>query len=76
LSFLIVNTENPSISSIQGQITSNGISIPSKIERTKDSHIWHLKFRPYVAGMYKIHLVHNGLSLLSKKRQKFFFSLL
>ena len=40
--------------------------IPHKIEQAKDSHIWHFKFRPYVPGTYKIHLVHNGLSLISK----------
>ncbi|CAF3898632.1 unnamed protein product [Rotaria magnacalcarata] len=62
---LQINTENPSISSIQGQILYNGMSVPHKIERTKDLHIWHLKFRPYVPGTYKIHLVHNGLSLIS-----------
>jgi hypothetical protein len=44
------------------------MSIPHKIERTKDLHIWHLKFRPHVSGTYKIHLVHNGLALLSKKK--------
>jgi hypothetical protein len=63
----IVNTENPSISSIQGQISCNGMSVPHKLERTKDLHLWHLKFRPYVSGTYKIHLAHNGLSLISKK---------
>lgn len=66
----IVNTENPSISSIQSQILYNGMSVPHKIERAKDLHIWHLKFRPYVAGTYKIHLAHNGLSLISKNKKK------
>lgn len=66
----IVNTENPSISSIQGQILSNGLSIPHKIERTKDLQIWHLKFRPSTFGTYKIHLIHNGLALLSKPKKK------
>ena len=62
----IVNTENSSLASIQGQISSNGMSIPHKIERTKELHTWHLKFRPYTSGSYKIHLTSNGLSLLSK----------
>jgi hypothetical protein len=44
------------------------MSIPHKIERTKDSHIWHLKFQPYTSGIYKIHLIHNGLALLSKNK--------
>lgn len=69
---IIVNTDNPSISSIQGQISCNGMSVPHKIERTKDLHVWHLKFRPYVPGTYKVHLTHNGLSLISKKKKKLF----
>ncbi|CAF1609722.1 unnamed protein product [Rotaria sp. Silwood1] len=62
---LQINTENSSISSIQSQILYNGMSVPHKIERTKDLHIWHLKFRPYVPGTYRIHLAYNGLSLIS-----------
>ena len=42
------------------------MSIPHKIERIKDSHIWHLKFRPYTSGNYQIYLTNNGISLLSK----------
>ncbi|CAF3716192.1 unnamed protein product [Rotaria sordida] len=62
---LQINTENPSISSIQSQILYNGLSVPHKIERTIDLNIWHLKFRPYVPGSYKINLIHNGLSLIT-----------
>ncbi|UJR31815.1 hypothetical protein I4U23_019292 [Adineta vaga] len=62
---LQINTENPSLTSIQGHISCNGMSVPHKIERTKDSTIWHLKFRPYVPGTYKVHLTHNSLSLIS-----------
>ena len=73
-SFSIVTTENPSITSIQSQISSNGMSIPHHIERNKDSHLWHLKFRPYTSGTYKIQFTHNGLPLLSKKTH-FLYSL-
>ena len=64
---LLVSTENPSVTSIQSQISSNGMSIPHQIERSKDSPLWHLKFRPYTPGNYKIHLTCAGLPLLSKK---------
>jgi hypothetical protein len=72
--FFVVNTENPSVSSIQGQISCNGMSVPHKIERTKDPNIWHLQFRPYVPGTYKVHLTHNSLSLISKKTYLINFS--
>ena len=64
----IVNTESSSIANLQSQILSDGMSIGHKLERTKDSHIWHLKFRPYTSGTFKVNLASNGLSLLSKKR--------
>ncbi|CAF4197613.1 unnamed protein product, partial [Rotaria sordida] len=51
-------------SSIQGKVSCNGISVPYQLEQTKDTHIWHLKFRPYVMGTYKIYLYHNGLPLM------------
>ena len=61
-----VNTENPSLSSIQGHVSCNGMSVPHKLERTKDTSVWHLKFRPFVPGTYKVQLTHNGLALTSK----------
>lgn len=64
---VLVTTENPSVTSIQSQISSNGMSIPHHIERSKDSPLWYLKFRPYTSGNYKIHLTCAGLPLLSKK---------
>jgi hypothetical protein len=42
------------------------MSIPCHIQQTKDAHIWHLKFRSYLVGTYKIYLFHNGLSIMSK----------
>ncbi|CAF1633249.1 unnamed protein product, partial [Adineta ricciae] len=62
---LQVNTENPSFSSIQGHVSCNGMSVPHKLERTKDTSVWHLKFRPFVPGTYKVQLTHNGLALTS-----------
>ncbi|CAF1050339.1 unnamed protein product [Adineta ricciae] len=52
-------------SDIRGQISCNDIPIPCKLVQTKDTHIWHLKFRPYVVGTHKIHLLHNGTSIMS-----------
>ena len=61
-----VSTEHPSVVSIQGQISCGGMSVPCQIERNKDSPTWQLTFRPYVPGTYKIHLFHNGSSIMSK----------
>jgi len=61
--FFIVITDK---SSINSQISCNGISIPCNIHQTKDRHIWHLKFRCYVVGTYKISLFDNGLPIMSK----------
>ena len=49
-----------------GQVSCNGISVPSQLEQNKDKHTWHLKFRSYVIGMYKIYLLHNGLPIMSE----------
>jgi hypothetical protein len=62
-SFLVI-TEKPSL---HGQVSCNGTTIPCKLEQTKDTHIWHLKFRPNVVGTHKIYLIHNGISIMSKQ---------
>ncbi|CAF3415563.1 unnamed protein product, partial [Rotaria sp. Silwood2] len=51
-------------SSIQAKVSCNRISIPCQLEQTKDTHIWHLTFRPYVIGTYKIYLFHNRLPII------------
>ncbi|CAM4955218.1 unnamed protein product [Rotaria socialis] len=48
-----------------GQISCNGMSVPCQVDQTKHQHTWHLKFRPNVIGTYKIHLLHNGLPIMS-----------
>ncbi|CAF3681830.1 unnamed protein product [Rotaria sp. Silwood1] len=52
-------------SSIHAKVSCNGIFIPCQIEQTKDTHIWRLKFRPYLIGTHKIYLFHNGLSIIN-----------
>jgi hypothetical protein len=47
-------------------MSCNGMSIPCKIEPTEDKHLWHLKFRPYTIGTYKVLLFHNNLSIMRK----------
>ncbi|CAF0887782.1 unnamed protein product [Adineta steineri] len=52
-------------SDIRGQISCNGVTVPCKLVQTKDTHIWNLKFRPYVVGTHKIYLLHNGIPIMS-----------
>jgi hypothetical protein len=51
---------------LHGQVSCNGISIPCQIDQTKDKHIWHLSFRPYIIGTYKIYVLHHGLPIMSE----------
>lgn len=60
---LIVITDK---TSLHAQILCNGIDIPCRLQQTKDKHIWYLKFQSFVIGNYHIHLVHNGVSIMSK----------
>lgn len=60
---LVVLTEK---SSIDGQVTCEGVSIPCQIHKTDNKRLWHLKFRPFTMGIYKIHLLHLGSSIMRK----------